>query len=76
MTSKELSQKQLTPIDIEVDEMGETITITMPLAPMDCQSESGKMDILCTSNGWLKTGISCPRSAKPITVQIFVGTKA
>lgn len=68
MTSKQ-------PLSIDVDEMAETITVVLPLAPMDCQSESGKMNILCTTNGWLKTTILCPRTAKMIQINIFVGTR-
>ena len=73
MTSKQLQNTQ--PLAIEVDEMEDTITIKMPLAPMDCTSESGKMAVLCTTNGWLKTEIVCPRSSEKIQVNIFVGTR-
>jgi hypothetical protein len=70
----ELDHKFLTPRSIEVDEQADTVTIVMPLCAFDTQSASGKMDVLCTTNGWLKTQELCPRTAKPITVQIFVGT--
>lgn len=76
MTTKQMSDSQLTPTNIEVDEMVGTITITMPLADMDTRSESGKMDVLCTTNGWRKTKLVCPRTAEKIQVNIFVGTRA
>lgn len=75
MTTKELPEDKLSPIDITVDEMGETCTIVMPLAFMDTRSESGKMDVLCTTNGWRRTEIVCPRTAEKIQVNIFVGTR-
>jgi hypothetical protein len=74
MTSKQLENTQ--PLAIDVNETGDQIVITMPLAPMDCKSESGKMNVLCTTNGWIKTQIPCPRTAEMIQVNIFVGTRA
>ena len=74
MTSKQLTNTQ--PISIEVEESEDYLLIKMPLAPMDCKSESGKMNVLCTTNGWLKTEIVCPRTAEKIQVNIFVGTRA
>lgn len=56
--------------------MDDRIIITMPLAPLDCKSESGKMNVLCTTNGWIKTEHVCPRTAEKIQVNIFVGTRA
>ena len=73
MTSKQLTDIQ--PLAIEVHEMDNKLVITMPLAPMDCKSESGKMNVLCTTNGWIKTMIPCPRTAEMIQVNIFVGTR-
>ena len=74
MTSKELTNVQ--PTSIEVDELNDSITITLPLAPFDCKSESGKMNVLCTTNGWIKTELVCPRTSEKIQVNIFVGTRA
>lgn len=76
MTSKQLPDDKLSPISIEVDEAGDTVTIVMPLAFMDTRSESGKMDVLCTTNGWRRTEIVCPRTAEKIQVNIFAGTRA
>jgi len=76
LTSKQLPENRLIPTSIEIDEMGETITIVMPLADMDTRSESGKMDVLCTTNGWRRTEQVCPRTAEKIQVNIFVGTRA
>lgn len=75
MTSKQLDHKFLTPIDIQVNLSEETVIITMPRAPMDCQSESGKMDVIATTNGWLKTQFIDPTSSEQIQVNIFVGTR-
>ena len=75
MTSKQLQEEQLSPCSIEVNESGDEVTIVMPLVPMDCQSESGNMDVLCTTNGWRYTEITCPRTGDKIQVNIFVGTK-
>lgn len=75
MTSKELKREQTHPIEITVDEAEDLITVVMPLAPMDCRSESGKMDVLCTSNGWQKVNFQCPRTNEQIQVNIFVGTR-
>jgi hypothetical protein len=74
MTSKEL--KNTLPLSIDVNETGDEIIICMPLAPFDCTSESGKMNVLCTTNGWQKTQIKCPRTGEIIQVNIFVGTRA
>lgn len=74
MTSKEL--KNVQPLSITVEEIDDTIVIKMPLAPMDCKSESGKMNVLCTTNGWIKTELVCPRTSEKIQVNIFVGTRA
>ena len=74
MTSKQLENTQ--PIAIEVEELDDRIIITMPLAPLDCKSESGKMNVLCTTNGWIKTEHICPRTSEKIQVNIFVGTRA
>lgn len=74
MTSKEFKNNQ--PLSIDINESGDEITIKMPLAPMACTSESGKMNVLATSNGWVKTGILCPRTGQAIQVNIFVGTRA
>lgn len=73
MTTKELTD--ILPLDINVVEFDNKLIITMPLAPMDCQSESGKMNVLCTTNGWQKTTIKCPRTSDNIQVNIFVGTR-
>jgi hypothetical protein len=73
MTTKELPPSP--PLSIEVDEVADTITLVMTLAPMDCQSESGKMDVLCTTNGWVRTEFVCPRTAEKIQVNVFVGTR-
>lgn len=75
MTTKELPESQQLPCSIDVSESGDEVRITMPLAPMDCQSESGKMDVLCTTNGWKRTGFTCPRTGDEIQVNIFVGTR-
>lgn len=75
MTSKQLQEEQLSPCSIDVNESGDEVIIVMPLAPMDCQSETGKMDVLCTTNGWRKTEIICPRTSEKIQVNIFVGTR-
>ena len=75
MTSKELNRVQTLPMSIVVDEQADTVTIVMPLAPFDCESESGKMDVLCTTNGWQRTNEQCPRSSEQIQVNIFVGTR-
>lgn len=69
-------KEKISPLSIEVDELGDTITIKLPLAPMDCKSESGKMNVLTTTNGWIKTSIPCPRTSEMIQVNIFVGTRA
>ena len=74
MTSKQLENVQ--PLSIDVNETGDEIIIVMPLAPFDCKSESGKMNVLCTTNGWIKTEIVCPRTSEKIQVNIFVGTRA
>jgi hypothetical protein len=74
MTSKQLTVIQ--PLSIEVDEVNDTITLVLPLAPMDCKSESGKMNVLCTTNGWIRTEHICPRTSEKIQVNIFVGTRA
>lgn len=73
MKSKDLGNP--VPLSIEIDEIGDKITIVMPLAPMDCESESGKMDVLCTTNGWIRTQFPCPRTAELIQVNVFVGTR-
>ena len=75
MTSKELKRAQTDPLEITVDEANDRLTIVMPLAPMDCVSESGKMDVLCTTNGWQKANFQCPRTNEQIQVNIFVGTR-
>lgn len=75
MISKSLPIESTTPISIELDEASDQLTIVMPLAPMDCQSESGKMDVLATTNGWLKTTLICPRTAEQIQVNLFIGTR-
>jgi hypothetical protein len=74
MTSKQLPVSP--PLSIEVDEVADTLTLVLTLAPMDCKSESGKMNVLATTNGWLKTEHVCPRTAEKIQVNIFVGTRA
>jgi hypothetical protein len=63
-------------MSIEVDEFAGTLTMVLTLAPMDCTSESGKMNVLATTNGWLKTEHICPRTSEKIQVNIFVGTRA
>ena len=75
MVTTELDHKLTTPIDIQVHEAEDQVVITMPLLPFDCESGTGKMNVLATTNGWLKTQVLCPRTAKQIDVQIFVGTK-
>jgi hypothetical protein len=74
LTSKQLTSVQ--PDVISVEEADDKIIIIMPLAPMDCKSESGKMNVLCTTNGWIKTEHVCPRTSEKIQVNIFVGTRA
>jgi len=73
MTSKELTPSVLS---IEVEECDDRIIVTLPLAPMDCKSESGKMNVLATTNGWMKTEFVCPRTSDKIQVNIFIGTRA
>jgi hypothetical protein len=75
MTTKQLDHEKLTPVSIEVNEQADTVTIVMPLLPFDCETESGKMNPLATTNGWLKTQEICPRTAKQIQVNIFLGTR-
>ena len=75
MTSKELDNKFTTPLDIQVDLAEDTVTITLPHVPLDCTSESGKMDVIATTNGWLKTQFLDPTSGNQIQVNIFVGTR-
>lgn len=75
MTSKELDNKFTTPLDIQVDLTEDTVTITLPRVPLDCTSESGKMDVIATTNGWLKTQFLDPTSGNQIQVNIFVGTR-
>lgn len=75
MTSIELPTEVTTPSSIMVDEANNTVTIVMPLAPMTAVSVSGKMALLATSNGWIKTDLICPRTAQQIQVNLFVGTR-
>ena len=74
ITTKELDHKLLTPLSIVVDEQAGTITVVMPLLPFDCTTESGKMNPLMTTNGFLKSQVLCPRTKKQITVNLFAGT--
>lgn len=75
MTSKELDNKFTTPLDIQVDLVADTVTVTLPRVPLDCMSESGKMDVIATTNGWLKTQFIDPTSSNQIQVNLFVGTR-
>ena len=75
MTSKELDHKYLTPKDIQINLSEETVTITLARAPLDCHSESGKMDVIATTNGWLKTQFLDPTSGEQIQVNLFLGTR-
>ena len=76
MTSKQLSAVQTTPISIEVDEANDRLIVILPLCGFDTLSESGKMNVLGTTNGWQKTEFTCPRTAEKIQVNLFVGTRA
>lgn len=76
MTSKQLDHKFLTPQDIQIDLAEETVTIVLPRVPLDTRSESGKMDVIATTNGWLKTQFLDPTSGEPMQVNLFVGTRA
>jgi hypothetical protein len=76
MTSKQLDHKYTTPIDIEVDLAEDKVIITLPRVPLDTKSESGKMDVIATTNGWLKTQFLDPTSGTQMQVNLFVGTKA
>lgn len=75
MTSKELDHKYLTPKDIQIDLAEETVTIVLPRAPLDCHTESGKMDVIASTNGWLKTQFLDPTSGQQIQVNLFLGTR-
>jgi len=75
VTSKQLDHKYLTPTDIQVDLQAETVTIVLPRVPLDTQSESGKMDVIATTNGWLRTQFTDPTSGEQMQVNLFVGTR-
>lgn len=75
MTSKQLDHKFTTPKDIIIDLAEETVTIVLPRVPLDTQSESGKMDVIATTNGWLRTQFTDPTSGNLIQVNLFMGTK-
>jgi hypothetical protein len=75
MTSKELEHSFTTPVSVSIDLSEDLVTIVLPRVPLDCTSESGKMDVIATTNGWLKTQFIDPTSSQQIQVNIFVGTR-
>jgi len=69
-TTKSMDHKLLTPIDIQVE--GDEVVIRMPKLPVDTESESGKMGVLATTNGWLKTQF-LGEYGEVLQVNLFVG---
>lgn len=69
-TTKALDHKFLTPIGITIE--GDEVVIRLPKVPVDTFSESGKMGVVATTNGWLKTQF-LGEFGEVLQVNLFVG---
>jgi hypothetical protein len=69
-TTKELDHKYLTPNSVEVTD--DEVIIRLPKLPVDTFSESGKMGVIATTNGWLKTQF-LGEFGEQLQVNLFVG---
>jgi ABC-type proline/glycine betaine transport system ATPase subunit len=70
----EMDHKFSTVVSIEVDKEAGTVTIVMPLMPENTVSGSGKMTMIAATNNWQRTSEIDPRSGKPMTISLALGT--
>jgi hypothetical protein len=74
MTTSDMDRVYCYPTSVTVE--GDETVIRMKTCPPETLSGTGKMEVLCTSNGWVKTEHLCPRTGKQLTVNVFAGVRA